>query len=48
MALFIDNYGNEARVLIEAEQFGRAAKNGNKAGKAGGGVKKTAKRATAK
>jgi site-specific DNA-methyltransferase (adenine-specific)/adenine-specific DNA-methyltransferase len=31
MAVFIDIYGNEARVLIEAKQFGRTAKNGTKA-----------------
>jgi DNA modification methylase len=31
MAVFIDIYGNEARILIESEQFGGAAKSGNKA-----------------
>lgn len=36
MAVFIDIYGNEARVLIEAEQFGGAAKNGSKAEAADG------------
>jgi hypothetical protein len=31
MAVFIDIYGNEARVLIEAGQFGRAPKKVAKA-----------------
>jgi len=30
MAVFIDIYGNEARVVIEAEQFGKIVKNGIK------------------
>ncbi len=30
MAVFIDMYGNEARVLIECERFGETAKNGRK------------------
>ena len=37
MAVFIDIYGNEARVLIEAEQFQKKAKNG-----AGMGVRSAA------
>jgi site-specific DNA-methyltransferase (adenine-specific) len=32
MAVFIDIYGNEARVLIEAEQFQRKVKNGRATG----------------
>ena len=34
MAVFIDIYGNEARILIEGEQFGGAAKNDAKVGAA--------------
>ena len=46
MAVFIDIYGNEARVLIEAEQFGRAPKNGGKVEAADRSTKKATRKKT--
>jgi hypothetical protein len=41
MAVFIDIYGNEARVLIEAAQFGQAVKQ---SARAAGAAKKATKK----
>ncbi len=46
MAVFIDIYGNEARILIEAEQFGCAAKKDAKVEAADRSTKEATKKKT--